>query len=281
MLSRHRSKRGFTLVELLTVTACVAVGLALALPAVQAAREDARGTQCKHNLQQIGLALHSYHDFFATFPPGWVLNDEDAKAGPSLAWQARILPFVKEAPFAYLRLSHPPSLDSPGNSYRMGIKVYHCPADDMGDVNEKRGGFGATNYVGNYGVELIPEESDAKPGSGFFFRNSSVSVRNVLDGTSNTIIAGERSSDTGAAVWSIVRSNGHAEDVVASSNDEKRINTVDGSYSSKHEGGAYFLLCDGSVRFVSEKISSSKEINPPVGTFQKLAILNDGLDPGL
>ncbi|MEX0727673.1 MAG: DUF1559 domain-containing protein, partial [Planctomycetaceae bacterium] len=205
---------------------------------------------CKHNLQQIGLALHKYHDVFATFPPGWVLKDEDAKAGPSFAWQARVLPFVHEARYTSFRLSHAPALDSSESKYyRRGIEVYRCPADDIGDVNDDRGGFGATNYVGNYGVELIPEESDATPGSGFFYRNSSVYIGDVRDGTSNTIIAGERSSATGAGIWSIVRSNGQAEDAVATSNDEKKINTVEESYSSKHEGGAYFLLCDGSVRF--------------------------------
>ncbi|MEX0727675.1 MAG: DUF1559 domain-containing protein [Planctomycetaceae bacterium] len=277
-MSPHRLKvRGFTLVELVAVTASVSLVMSLAFPAMQRAREDARGQACKNNLKQLALTLHNYHDVHRTFPPGWVVKGTEPKAGPAFSWSAMILPYLDQARlYNELPISGPPTFEKP-SLYTTDLQVFRCPADESPSKLKDRGGFGTSNYVGNYGDELIPEEGDAEPASGFFFRNSKIGMRDVRDGTSNTIMAGERGSDTGAAIWSIVRSNGQAEDAVASSNDEKKINTVADSYSSAHEGGVYFVFADGAVRFISEKIGSSKELDGPKGTFQKLAHRDDGI----
>lgn len=280
MLSHRRATRGFTLVELLTVTAIVSIAVALAFPAVQHTRQDARGRQCTNNLKQFGLALHNYHDVFSIFPPGWVHKDADAKAGPSFAWQARILPFVDQAPlYNVLPINGPPTFEKP-SLYTTDLQVYRCPADDSPSKLKARGGFGTSNYVGNYGVELVPEDADAEPSSGLFFLNSSIGIRDIRDGTSNTIMVGERGAATGAAIWAIVRTNAQGEDGVASSNDERKINTFAGAYSSSHDGGAHFVFADGAARFINEKIGSSKELDPPDGTFQKLAHRDDGISIG-
>ncbi len=76
----HR-RPGFTLIELLVVIAVIAVLIALLLPAVQQAREAARRSQCKNNLKQIILALHEYHDYARTLPPGWIADSTDGALG--------------------------------------------------------------------------------------------------------------------------------------------------------------------------------------------------------
>src|SRR5262249_37999311 len=100
-IMRRRRLRGFTLIELLVVIAIIAVLIALLLPAVQQAREAARRTQCRNNLKQFGIALHSYHDTYNHFPPGWVQYTQTASAANGTAhwaWGTYLLPFVDQAP---------------------------------------------------------------------------------------------------------------------------------------------------------------------------------------
>ena len=90
-------RRGFTLVELLVVTAIVIIGIALAVPAVQQSRAQARQATCKNNLKQIVLALHNYHEVHAGFPPAWVSKGYAAGNGPCFGWMTFILPMIDQA----------------------------------------------------------------------------------------------------------------------------------------------------------------------------------------
>lgn len=110
-------KRGFTLVELLVVIAIIGILIALLLPAVQAAREAARRTQCANNLKQLGLAAHNYHDTRKVFPPGW-LGSIDQKWQSDM-WHTQdigvlvfLLPYIEQdriydqIPSDYVRVKH-------------------------------------------------------------------------------------------------------------------------------------------------------------------------------
>lgn len=93
-----RVRRGFTLIELLVVIAIIAVLIALLLPAVQQAREAARRTQCKNNLKQIGLALHTYHDTYNRLPISQAMAKNPAGLNYlQRTWGRSILPFVDQA----------------------------------------------------------------------------------------------------------------------------------------------------------------------------------------
>ncbi len=132
---------GFTLVELLVVIAIIGVLVALLLPAVQAAREAARRSQCSNNLKQIGLAAHNFHDVYLRFPPGmlaaqplavYVFNT-DQGVGPL----ASILPYVEQNPTRDLILRNlEPDVRQPiywndassQNASRLKTNVFICPS---------------------------------------------------------------------------------------------------------------------------------------------------------
>lgn len=311
--SQHRS-RGFTLIELLVVIAIIAILIALLLPAVQQAREAARRSQCKNNLKQIGIALHNYHDTHGAFPPGDTLSSADPGDQSGFAWAVMILPFVDQAPlYNQLNPNTPDRLSlaladaTKLDLMRTSLSVYLCPSDPGGPLNAERlldpagsnVSVAKSNYVGSHGV------ARAFPGDGIFDHNTQRKLRDVLDGSSQTLLAGERAaadtSGTGrsrAAVWAGVTdrsSNCNAADdgpFVIMANASWQIqsgrpvepglssNCPMFAYSSLHVGGAHFLLCDGSVRFISENIEAF--IGTPItdtaqwGVFQRLARKDDG-----
>lgn len=289
-MSRGRcATRGFTLVELISVSSMVALGLVMALPTVQKAREDARAQNCKQNLAKIGIALHYYNDTFNCLPPGWVARDDKPETGPDFSWQASLLPFLDQAVVFNTIDFHRPASAQTNKQLAQNLRVFRCPTDkEQPAADAKRGGFGYSTYAGNYGVDLFPgKENAVRTGAhGIFHWNSSVrfgegNKQSIKDGLSNTLMVGERSSKTGGGIWPAVRSNQSADDAVATCNDKNRINTAAGSFSSLHEGGAYFLYGDASVRFVSAEIDSSEELDPPKGLFQKLANREDGQEVDL
>jgi prepilin-type processing-associated H-X9-DG protein len=283
MFTRSRQKLGFTLVELVTVRGLVSVGLSVSLPGIQKARNQARLTACKNNLKQLGLAMHNYHDTMNTLPPGWVIKETKAEAGPGFGWGTMILPYMDQAAlYNQAKFSTPPALDK---LTQTSIPTYLCPEDTAAALNSVRGKFATSNYSGNSGDQLLPGSIDLpdpgtdaakKLSTGIFFHNSRVGFRDITDGLSNTIMVGEKSVSSAAGIWVGVRSNQNAGDSVTDCNHRSKLNAVIHSFSSLHEGGANFLLCDGSVRFVTNTVESKESADKPEGVYQKLAHKSDG-----
>ena len=297
-------RRGFTLIELLVVIAIIAVLIGLLLPAVQQAREAARRTQCKNHLKQIGLALHNYHDTFGTMPSGWIAVDPvsgrpSAHEGLSGAgWATMILPYIEQRN-AYERFDPRVAINDPLNAafLQIPIAVYKCPSDPQPDdfeIQEEGGGavlakLPIANYIASFGPESLdgcenapgnmPVASNGQCfGSGFFYHNSSVRLKDLTDGTSNTYMVGERKtvSELGwytswpgmvpegeEAFQRICGSADHTPNHPAAHFDD---------FSSQHTGGAQFCMGDGAVRFISENIDS--------GVFQGLASISGNEVPG-
>ncbi len=226
---RFLKRTAFTLVELLVVIAIIGILIALLLPAVQAAREAARRSQCTNNLKQLGLALHNYHDTFKKVPPagfdyGWASNagnyeqDTPNKLYKNHSSLTHLLPFMEQqaihdqfnfaqASCDYMRNSGRPMAGSPiasGNAALVGTRInaFLCPSDS-GDVLSSTGAYApATGYRGmktNYDFSVDNGNranfnlwAHTALGSRFMFgENSDCDFAAILDGTSNTVALAE------------------------------------------------------------------------------------------
>ena len=192
---------GFTLVELLTVIAIMALLVAMLLPAVQSARETARGVSCRNNLKQIGLALHGIHSAQGHFPPG-----RGSPFPNVFSAQAFLLPFCEETVGDTLDFSSPPTtfslasgkvLDGSPNRHaaQTRIPVFMCPSDGT-EGRVPRSSFGGTNYVANAGSGTV-EFGSLGDADGVFYNGSAISIADIVDGTSHTVAFSERTLGAG------------------------------------------------------------------------------------
>ena len=201
-ISTHVRRLGFTLVELLVVIAIIGILIALLLPAVQAAREAARRSQCSNNLKQWGLALHNYHDSHKTFPSrqqGTAIGDATLVCNGSCASGAvSLLPFLENAPLYDMVTSGTATFPPWGNITWAGGFVpwdqepgdgFHCPSDPNGD---KGGHYYAPRAGNNYtfcnGDSCVVPVGDPR---GIFGLYNFASIGDIKDGTSNTLAMSE------------------------------------------------------------------------------------------
>ncbi len=222
--------------------ATTGVLVALLLPAVQQAREAARRTQSKNNIKQIMLAMHNYHDTFNKFPQGTVPND-DLEIEERLSWLVSILPFLEQAPL-YDQVNMKAGWESEENSnwFKTVIPTYNHPNFPVNKVD----GYGATHYLGMAGVGAKGPTLEANdPKAGVFAYNRATHMRDIRDGTSNTIAVGE-TTDPGPYAAG-------GKSTIRPLVKQPYINGGNG-FGSKSVGGAQFGLADGSVRFISENI---------------------------
>ena len=300
-----RALHGFTLVELLVVITIIGILIALLLPAVQAAREAARRIQCGNNMKQIGLALHNYHSTHRIFPPGWVEAGPDGTIAPNLfGWGAHILPFGEQkALYDQLDFNRVLHHGTYGDSVVENIDLigsvvpmYRCPSDlsepqvaieewmpGVGDYFPAVPSMARSCYVGSGATDVLCDMGSNTSGiAGVFYRNSKTRIRDVTDGTSSTLLAGERrgyrqwniggdymdsaSDYYWAAFWAgVLGQTGHglkcyAQHVIGGTLFREgttyvstpKINRSGTGFGSHHPGGCQGVLCDGSVRFISE-----------------------------
>jgi prepilin-type N-terminal cleavage/methylation domain-containing protein/prepilin-type processing-associated H-X9-DG protein len=292
MTHLRKQRRGFTLIELAAVLTVSTVLFSLASPAIQSARETARRSACKKKLKQIGLAIHNYSDVYRRFPPGWTGHHAVAGAEGRYGWSIMLTPLLGNAEI-YEQINFEDQKQRRSKVTQTGLPAFRCPSDTTEVLNPLRGNFGTSNYSANFGSTAPPRWLDAGmsanwPGQaatlrktdGICWWNSGCRFRDIMDGTSNTLMVGERSVASAAGIWMGVRGNNFESDQVTDCSPGNEINSGEGSFSSTHKGGAQFALCDGSVRFISEKIESGIGADGHPKTFQRLGSRQDKLVPG-
>jgi prepilin-type N-terminal cleavage/methylation domain-containing protein/prepilin-type processing-associated H-X9-DG protein len=234
-LSTNSRRAGFTLIELLVVIAIIAILIAMLLPAVQAAREAARRTQCRNNLKQLGIGCHNYHDVFLMFPPGASISPQQQKFYAS--GQMMLLSFIEQG-----NLTHAGAVGGAGYNYNLpwcgqgsasdavivtakASGLWRCPSDtappDVLPALAVGTGALACNYDFCHGVNDVTagfQEAGATLGftstpptpipsteRGAFGVNINTRIRDVTDGTAQTIMMGEAANGayTSTPKWTV------------------------------------------------------------------------------
>jgi len=285
-MSVLRRRRAFTLVELLVVIAIIGILVALLLPAVQAARESGRRSQCGNNLKQIALALHNYHDTYKLFPNSTYAVNSSTPPMHTLADNSAfvsILPFIEHGNVSSIYdftkgNSDPVNLAAVSKQ----LDIYICPSAAFGrnvpipgcDANNRAPGCYAvcTGSTTGYGT---PTSGNPNNGAIVNLLSGKTGMKSILDGTSNTFLAGESDWNlpdymftfgpcAGQQRWGFTYwSSPYPLSTAFSTFYGFNIKELAGSsakletFRSDHPGGVQMALCDGSVRFVADTIPQS------------------------
>jgi prepilin-type N-terminal cleavage/methylation domain-containing protein/prepilin-type processing-associated H-X9-DG protein len=311
--------RGFTLVELLVVIAIIGVLVALLLPAIQAAREAARRMSCTNNLKQIGLACMNYESSRKVLPPGSAFAPNSLNG---LSWHALILPYAEFGSVAS-EISRqiregttvqpigrsgntrevPPDIYSLQGLNELRIGPYLCPSIDednaIDDLAQSEWGrtMYSTNYSGVAGSAFSRNDPEFFVGidnslsgvmnrDGVMYYDSQVAFRHIIDGTSNTFMAGERWYQLRSWIIGAREVSATAFFLYSSKNIDRRYppnasldatgyyrshvyygnqpplppggqeitSLNDLFFGSFHTGGVNFVMADGSVHFIQDSI---------------------------
>ncbi|WP_254510054.1 DUF1559 domain-containing protein [Anatilimnocola floriformis] len=292
----HNSRRAFTLVELLVVIAIIGVLVALLLPAVQAAREAARRTQCKNNFKQLALAIHTYHDSILYLPPGYISTNPGVAGSSSWCrtgglqgapWTVLILPYIEQGN-QHSQFNFNSTFQDDSNDMNVAnravvqpMKFFACPSDIRLIKNKNWNSYfgvqggGAAPDCGNTDCSAANERGMYV--TGLLYAGSKLAFKNATDGTANVFLIGE--NRYGSTVWAasakqdgcaFVRNMAGAQDAInvfkTTGVHETR------GFSSYHPGTCGFVMLDGSVHTVTENID--------LNTYRQLAQRDDALPTG-
>ncbi len=242
--------RGFTLIELLVVIAIIAILIGLLVPAVQKVRAAAARTQSINNLKQIGLACHDYNDTNNTLPN----NGSNTNTPPGWCWAFQILPYIEQQNIYNQALA--------ANYLALPVKTYMCPG------RNHTPGY-ATAKGGNF-PDILGPKTDYAINMQTFQSNSAfklqMSVITNANGTSNTVLAGEKAMDPTnysnplSGSWDECIYSGGYEGTGRSGEFIMKDAIGDNfpnDWGSPFDGGCPFVMCDGSVRLINYSLSGN------------------------
>lgn len=323
-------RNAFTLVELLVVIAIIGILIGMLLPAVQQVRAAARRAACQNNLKQLTLAMHNYESARQKLPPG-LRNDFDTvpsgfKEG-TFSWGTYILPHLEQGNIYDILNPQAGNLGDRLTSsdkeqvieaVRSSLPGFRCPSDDAELLSNRtmpgiQGGLALSNYVANNGSgrimwDTIDSSSPSKIVTGPFDGVEGKKFSDLSDGTSNTILIGERvflNGPMNAGTPTVIQeflpgaaniygAKGLGHDPGASTH-QGNFGMVDVAFcgaayinefndytknkgaSSRHEGGTQFAFADGSIHFIPETIEQGNlfgQVHNSV--YKKLLAIDDG-----
>ena len=255
-----QKRKGFTLIELLVVIAIIAILIALLVPAVQKVREAAARLSCQNNMKQLGLGLHNYHDSFKKLPPPRFSSTCFTCAK---SWVYYILPYMEQQNLKRLTDSDYKTASA------QTLPIFLCPSDPLsnstfsGTVGGASGTFGLIDYLGVVGTVQL--RTTASTDGIFDTGQKGIALINIQDGTSNTLMLGERppSADKQWGWWAysdfdnllatqtnaVIYGGCPAPNVFAPGDITKNCSSM--HFWSLHPGGGNWTFGDGTVRFLS------------------------------
>lgn len=255
-----RSRRGFTLVELLAVVTVIGMLLGLLAPAVQQVRETSRRTTCANNLRQAALGTCGYESARRRFPAGCDLVPRGAALpdGTQHAWSSFVLPFIEQAALA-ARIDYVQAWNGPNGNAAAGaetVATYICPSGIVASVGKADYGGISGSWIVSAGV---PFPGAAGLHSGMLFADDgehrAVAAADATDGLSRTLLIAEAvdrgradaAADDPEATGRWARINCFAQAAAF-------VNALGSDISSHHTGGAQGACADGRVTFLDDSM---------------------------